>query len=872
MSKLSPMMEHYLDTKKEYKDAILFYRLGDFYEMFFDDALTASKEIELTLTGKDCGMEERAPMCGVPYHAADTYINRLVEKGYKVAIAEQMEDPKLAKGLVKREVIRVVTPGTNLSTEALSDEKNNYLMTGCYFNFRYGIAVCDLSTGEFKCVSISDAGKVCDEIAKLSPSELMYGENFFAAGLDLGDLPDKLGILTEQAPAHYFNLESCESELKRHFAVSSIEGLGIKDYDELVLSCGAMLKYLHETQKDSLKHINTLTLYNVDEYMIIDSVAMRNLELVETMRDKQKRGSLLSVLDKTKTAMGARMLKTFVTQPLLKAGEINRRYDIIDAFNSSMMDRDEVREYLNTIYDLERLMTRISLRTANPRDMLAFKTSIKYLPDIKRTLKSFANPILDELSEQLDGLEDIHTLLEDTISEDAPITVHEGGIFKEGYLPEIDELRNAKTECKNWLADLETKEREKTGIKGLKIKYNKVFDYYFEVTNSFKSLVPDYFIRKQTLVNAERYTTEELNSLSDKILGAEDRLHSLEYEKFSQIRDNVGAQLGRVKATAREIAYIDALISLAYVAYKNNYVRPELNDEGVIDIKNGRHPVVELNLPSGTFVENDTYLDCGDRAVSIITGPNMAGKSTYMRQTALITLMAQIGSFVPAQSANIGLCDRIFTRVGASDDLASGQSTFMIEMNEVANIIRNATSKSLIILDEIGRGTSTFDGLSIAWAVCEYIADKNMIGARTLFATHYHELTELEGRLPSVHNFCISVKEEGDNIVFLRKIIPGGASRSYGIQVARLAGVPEPVLKRAHEILAELIASDISQNAKKVSEGSFDKREAYDQISLSITSSEDVVKREILDLDLDNMTPMQAFKYLNELKARIKLS
>ncbi len=866
------MMEQYLETKKEYKDAILFYRLGDFYEMFFDDALTASKEIELTLTGKDCGMEERAPMCGVPYHAADTYINRLVEKGYKVAIAEQMEDPKLAKGLVKREVIRVVTPGTNLSAEALSEEKNNYLMTGCYYNFRYGIAVCDLSTGEFKCVSISDAGKVCDEITKLSPSELMYGENFFAAGLDLKDLPDKLSIMVGQAPAHYFNMESCVNELKRHFGISSIEGLGIKDYDELVLSCGAMLKYLHDTQKDSLKHINTLTLYNVDSYMIIDSVAMRNLELVETMRDKQKKGSLLSVLDKTKTAMGARMLREFVTQPLLKIQDINRRYDMIDAFNSSMMDRDEVREYLDTIYDLERLMTRISLRTANPRDLLAFKTSIRYLPDLKRTLKAFSSPVLDELSEKLDTLSDLYNMLEESISEDAPITVHEGGIFREGYLKEIDELRSAKTECKNWLADLETSEREKTGIKTLKIKYNKVFDYFFEVTNSFKNMVPDYFIRKQTMVNAERYTTEGLNELSDKILGAEDRLHSLEHEKFVEIREKIGNEIGRVKAVAKEIAYIDALSSLAYVAYKNNYVRPSLNDDGIIDIKNGRHPVVEINLPSGTFVENDTYLDCADRAVSIITGPNMAGKSTYMRQTALITLMAQIGSFVPAQSADIGLCDRIFTRVGASDDLASGQSTFMIEMNEVANIIRNATSRSLIILDEIGRGTSTFDGLSIAWAVCEYIADKNRIGARTLFATHYHEMTELEGRLPSVHNFCISVKEEGDNIVFLRKIIPGGASRSYGIQVARLAGVPEPVLNRAKEILSELIASDISQNAKRVSTGSFDKKETYDQMALSITSSEDVIKKELIDLDMDNMTPMQAFKYLNELKARIKLS
>lgn len=878
VAKLSPMMEQYVATKEKYKDCILFYRLGDFYEMFFDDAILASKELEITLTGKDCGMEERAPMCGIPFHAADTYINQLVKKGYKVAIGEQVEDPKLAKGLVKREVIRIVTPGTNLSSESLEESKNNYLMCISYVGKNYGISVTDLSTGVFKTCQIQQAEKVVDEINKFQPSEVLY-----QAGVEqveeIHAVCERLQVSHTEAPDYYFNLETDEETLKRQFHINSIEGLGLKDSPACVASCGALMQYLHETQMSSLSHINHIETYSVDSFMILDSATRRNLELTETLRDKQKRGSLLWVLDKTKTAMGARKLREFVEQPLLYKDAIEKRLDAIEAINKELIVREELREYLNTIYDLERLLTRIALKTANPRDLLAFKTSIQYLPDIYNLLRELPCERINEIYEDYDSLEDLYDLLEQAIVEEPPVSIKEGGIFKQGYRDEIDELRLAKTECKTWLADLEAKEREKTGIKGLKIKYNKVFDYYFEVTNSFKSLVPDYFIRKQTLVNAERFTTDELNTLSGKILGAEDKLYALEYDCYVELRETLAAALVRVQKMAGYIAELDALCSLAYVADKNNYVRPVLNTDGVIDIKGGRHPVVEKMLANDSFVENDTYLNNAESRISIITGPNMAGKSTYMRQTALITLMAQIGSFVPAQSANIGLCDRIFTRVGASDDLASGQSTFMIEMNEVANILRNATKDSLLILDEIGRGTSTFDGLSIAWAVVEYIADPNILGAKTLFATHYHELTELEGKLSSVNNFCIAVQEEGDNIVFLRKIIKGGADRSYGIQVARLAGVPEPVLQRAREICNELIDSDITTKVKDIdikpvlseqSKKKETKSSDYEQLSLFSSPVEMTIANELKTMDLNNMTPIKAMLYLQELQDRLK--
>ncbi len=876
MGKLSPMMEQYVATKEQYKDCILFYRLGDFYEMFFDDALTASKELEITLTGKDCGLEERAPMCGVPYHAADIYINRLIEKGYKVAIGEQVEDPKLAKCLVKREVIRVVTPGTNMSSEVLDETKNNYLMSISYYNFKYGISVADISTGIFKTCNVSTAEKVIDEINKYQPSEIIYQDTFLNSGIDVNYTIEKLKITASEAPSHYFNYETSEITLKRHFHVSSIEGLGLKDFPESVVASGALLQYLYDTQMNSLSHINHIELYSVDSYMIIDSSTRRNLELTETLRDKQKKGSLLWVLDKTKTAMGARKLREYVEQPLLSKESIQERLDSIESLNASLITREELREYLNTIYDLERLMTRISLRTANPRDMLSFKNSIKYLPAIKDMLKELKAQRFQDIYNDFDVLDDLYELLECAINEEPPISIKEGGIFKPGYNEQIDKLKLAKSECKNWIAELEAKERDATGIKNLKIKYNKVFDYYFEVTNSFKDLVPDYFIRKQTLANAERFTTPELNELSSTILGAEDKLYALEYETYVELRDKVGEALTRVQKTAQYIAETDALASLAYVSEKNNYTRPAINEEGVIDIKNGRHPVVEKMLGNDSFVSNDTFLNNIESRISIITGPNMAGKSTYMRQTALIVLMAQIGCYVPADSANIGLCDRIFTRVGASDDLASGQSTFMIEMNEVANILRNATNNSLIILDEIGRGTSTFDGLSIAWAVVEYIADKELLGAKTLFATHYHELTELEGKLSSVNNYCIAVKEEGDNIVFLRKIVKGGADRSYGIQVARLAGVPDRVLRRANEICLQLVDSDIASKAKAIEikdmkdSSSKSGKDSYDQLSFFSSPVEMSIANELKTMDLNNMTPIKAMLYLQELQERLK--
>ncbi len=867
MTKVSPMMAQYLETKEQYKDCILFYRLGDFYEMFFDDALLVSKELELTLTGKDCGMEERAPMCGVPFHAADTYINRLIEKGYKVAIGEQVEDPKLAKGLVKREVVRIVTPGTVMSPESLSETRNNYLMSISYHNFRYGISVTDITTGVLSVCSTAAADKVLDEINKFEPAELICQDTVLCSGISLEPVLTKLSVSRSTVPEHYYDPDHAKTELLRHFHVNSLEGLGLSDRQESAVSVGALLSYLHDTQMNSLSQLNRLNLYNIDSYMLLDSSTRRNLELTETLRDKQKRGSLLWVLDKTKTAMGARRLREYLEQPLIERPLIEERYDTIEAFNQNLISREELREYLGTIYDLERLMTRIALGTANPRDLLAFKNSIRYLPDLFRLLADFDAPLINRIREHFDDLSDLYALLEETLVEDPPIAVKEGGIFKSGYSEELDRLKSAKTECKTWIAALEEKEREKTGIKNLRIKYTKIIDYCFEVTNSQKDLVPDYFIRKQTLTNLERYTTEELIELSNTILGAEDRLYALEYEMYVELRGKLAEALTRVQEMASAISTLDALCSLAYVAEKNKYVRPEISETGVLSVVNGRHPVVERMLPSGTFVANDTYLDEDSTRIAIITGPNMAGKSTYMRQTALIVLMAQLGSFVPAERAQIPLTDRIFTRVGASDDLASGQSTFMVEMNEVANILRHATSRSLVILDEIGRGTSTFDGLSIAWSVVEYIADQKIIGAKTLFATHYHELTELEGKLDAVKNYCISVKEEGEDIVFLRKIISGGADKSYGIQVARLAGVPEPVLKRAKEILAQLIDSDIAAKAKEIETGSFGKPKAsYDQMTMVFEVPGSPVLEALKKLDINRLTPIEALNLLCEWK------
>ena len=876
MAEYSPMMQHYIDTKNEYKDCILFYRLGDFYEMFFDDAVVASKELELTLTGKDCGQKERAPMCGVPYHACDVYLNKLIENGFKVAICEQVEDPKLAKGLVKRDVIRVVTPGTNMSQAILDENTNNYLMSIYLSKNMSGVSVVDITTGEFKTCRISSIAKLTDEINKYSPSEIIGNDDFLNAPLDFEYMKDRQKIAISEMPEHYFNQSICEDVISRQLGTNNMAGLGLSDMPESIYSTGALLQYLHETQKNSLEHINKLEIYSIDDYMIIDSSTRRNLELTETLRDKNKKGSLLWVLDKTKTAMGARLLRNYIEQPLIMEDEINNRLDAIEAFNNDVITRDEIREYLNPIYDMERLMTRISLRTANPRDLIAFKSSLKLLPFIKRLVAAFDTTLFKKMYEDLDELTDLYELLESAINEEPPILIREGGIFKDGYLNEIDALKNAKTDGKTWLADLEAREREKTGIKNLKVKYNKVFGYYFEVTNSFKSLVPEYFIRKQTLANAERYTSKELDELAGTIIGSEDKLTALEYQEYVKLRDRLAGELVRVQKTAHCIAVLDVMASLSYVAVANNYIRPEISTDGVIDIKDGRHPVVEKMTANDMFIANDTYLNNLESRISIITGPNMAGKSTYMRQTALIVLMAQIGSFVPASHAHIGICDRIFTRVGASDDLASGQSTFMVEMSEVANILRNATKNSLLILDEIGRGTSTYDGLSIAWAVVEYISNSDLLGAKTLFATHYHELTELEGKLSSVNNYCIAVKEDGDDIVFLRKIIKGGADRSYGIQVAKLAGVPDIVIKRANEICNTLIDADINTKIKDIkvrndfSDSKSKKNNKADgQMSLFADFNESAIIQEIKTADLGNMTPMKALLYLNELQERL---
>lgn len=761
MTEYTPMMQHYLKTHEEYKDCILFYRLGDFYEMFFDDAKVVSKELELTLTGKSCGAEERAPMCGIPYHAAETYLTRLVKKGYKVAICEQVEDPKLAKGMVKREVTRVVTPGTTLNAQALDETKNNYIMCIAYIGDHYGISSADITTGDYYVTEVDSERKLLDEVNKYQPTEIICNEAFYISGIDIDDMKNRMGIVIYSLDAWYFSDETAQMTLKDHFKVRDLEGLGLADYDSGVVAAGALLKYLYETQKTTLSNLVAIHPYTTGKFMIIDSSTRRNLELVETLREKQKRGSLLWVLDKTRTAMGARTLRSFVEQPLIERTEIEERYDAIDEFNTNAITREEIREYLNPVYDLERLITRVTYQTANPRDLIAFRNSIHMLPPIKTLMSDFQSPLLKRLYEQLDTLDELYELIERSIAEEPPLTLHDGGILKEGYNEEVDRLRKAKTDGKSWLADLEAKEREKTGIKNLKIKYNKVFGYYLEVTNSFKDMVPDYFTRKQTLANAERFITPELKELEDVILGAEDKLIVLEYELFREVRQKVADEVVRIQKTAKAVAQIDVFASLATVAEQNNYCRPKLNEKGLIDIKDGRHPVVERMIQNEMFVANDTYLDNGSNRVSIITGPNMAGKSTYMRQSALIVLMAQIGSFVPAKSAKIGIVDRIFTRVGASDDLASGQSTFMVEMSEVANILRNATSNSLLILDEIGRGTSTFDGLSIAWAVVEHISNPRLLGAKTLFATHYHELTELEGKLNSVNNYCIAVKEKG---------------------------------------------------------------------------------------------------------------
>ncbi len=835
MAELTPMMQQYMETKKEYPDCILFYRLGDFYEMFFDDALTASRELEITLTGKNCGLEERAPMCGVPFHAVDGYLNRLVSKGYKVAICEQMEDAASAKGLVKRDVVRIVTPGTNLDVQALDETKNNYIMCVVYIADRFGLSVADVTTGEYMVTEISESEKLFDEIYKFMPSELVCNEAFYMSGMDLELLKEKLGITVYSLDAWYFDDSICQRTLLDHFHVNGLDGLGLGDFDCGVIAAGALLKYLIETQKRDLSHITKLSVYATGKYMLLDSSTRRNLELCETLREKQKRGSLLWVLDKTKTAMGARALRKHIEQPLIDRAEIERRLDAVEELKDNAISREEIREYLSSIYDLERLVCRITYQSANPRDLIAFEHSLAMLPHIKYLLREMKAPLLVELYESLDTLEDLCGLVKSAILDEPPIAMREGGIIREGYDKEVDRLRLAKSDGKEWLAKLEADEREKTGIKNLKIRFNKVFGYYLEVTNSFKNLVPDYYTRKQTLANAERFIIPELKELEDTILGAEDKLYALEYQLFCEVRDQIGAQILRIQSSAKAVAQLDAFSSFALVAERNQYVRPRINEKGVIDIKDGRHPVVERMIPNDMFIANDTFLNDKKNRISVITGPNMAGKSTYMRQTALIVLMAQI--------------------------------------------LRNATSRSLLILDEIGRGTSTFDGLSIAWAVIEHISNSKLLGAKTLFATHYHELTELEGKIHNVNNYCIAVKEKGDDIIFLRKIVKGGADKSYGIQVARLAGVPESVIARAKEIVEELVQADITDRIKDIashgSEQPAAKPKHYDEVDLAQMSLFDTVRdddviEELKGLDLGNLTPIDALNTLYQIQNKLK--
>lgn len=878
-AKLSPMMRQYLESKKEVPDALLFYRIGDFYEMFFEDAIKASKALDLVLTGKDCGLEERAPMCGIPYHAADSYVSKLVSQGFKVAIGEQVEDPKLAKGLVKREIIRVITPGTQTEETALEEGKNNYLSAIYPGNSGIGLATVDISTGELYSLSVSDSKELLDEISRFSPKEILCPIGFLEDMELSSALDSRFSLSITEKEKEYFGKEEADKILSSHFS-SSIPGLGLEHAPLERRALGACLRYLYDTQKNILSHIRHIERFHREDYMLLDLSTQRNLELWETLRDKKKRGSLLWVLDKTHTAMGSRMLRHFLERPLREKKKMEERLDCIEELCQRYIDGEELREYLDSIYDMERLIGKISISSANARDMLALKSSLQFLPVIKRTLSSFSGKLLQGLGQDMDALEELYTRIDECIEEDPPLSIKEGGIIKSSFHEEVRLFREAGEHGKEWLNQLEEREREKSGIKNLKIKYNRIFGYCFEISKSYQGEIPDYFIRRQTLAQAERYTTVELQDLQNKILGAAENLQQLEYSLFVNLREELSRELGRMQKTAKEIAFLDACLSLAKVAMQEQYVRPKINEEGNLTIVDGRHPVVEKLLQDQSFVPNDARLGKEEK-IAIITGPNMAGKSTYMRQVALIVLMASIGSFVPAKQADIPICDRIFTRVGASDDLASGQSTFMVEMSEVSNILRNATENSLLILDEIGRGTSTFDGLSIAWAVVEYLARE--IKAKTLFATHYHELSVLEGKLEKVKNYCIAVSKEQGEIQFLRKIMPGGADESYGIDVAKLAGVPAPVLDRAREISAFLNEKDLSLqhlDFEEALEENFEEDFPENPLKAGETGRKNSVstlskeEKEVLDCirndSFESMSPLEAINLLFSLKEKLR--
>jgi len=871
VAKITPMMQQYFGIKENHKHCLLFFRLGDFYEMFFEDAVIASKELEITLTGKDWGQEERAPMCGVPFHSADGYIARLIEKGYKVAICEQVEDPKEAKGLVKRDVVRVITPGTVLDNRVLDERKNNYILSIYSSASGYGIATCDVTTGEFQTTefsSIQAVAKIMDEIARFSPAEIVCNEAFLNSPL-AREVKSRFHYFLNDIDGRMYDYNTAKEALLRHFDVKSLDGYGLKKRLFAVSAAGGLLWYLTETQKNDLNHISSVKYYTTADFMLLDVSTRRNLELTETMREKNRRGSLLSVLDDTKTAMGARLLRKWVEQPLLSVAEIQKRLDGVEELYSDLFMREEIKDILHSMYDFERIMGRVIYQSANAKDLVALKNSIENLPQLKMILGRAKSPCLKGIFDILDPLENITELITQAIVDEPPFTVREGGMIRAGFSEELDVYAKAKSEGTTWIHELEDDEKEKTGIKNLKVRFNKVFGYYIEITKSNIGEVPERYIRKQTLANAERYITPELNELAELILGAEEKIVDLEYRLFSDIRNAIAAEVERIQYCAHLVATVDALQSLSDVAQKCNYVKPTVDDGNRIAVVEGRHPVVEKML-NNQFIPNDVFLDSEDTRLAIITGPNMAGKSTYMRQTALIVLMAQIGSFVPAKEAHVGIVDRIFTRVGASDDLSAGQSTFMVEMTEVANILNNATEKSLLILDEIGRGTSTFDGLSIAWAVLEYIADQKQIGAKTLFATHYHELSELEGKLSGVKNYCIVVHEEGEDIIFLHKIQRGGADNSYGVQVAKLAGLPHKVIRRSGQILKQLDAANITKKTKKLAIESAE-RQAAEATQVDMFSiQENQLIDDLSKMDVMSMTPIEALQTLFELQKKAK--
>ena len=871
MTKLSPMMKQYFEIKEEHKDTILFFRLGDFYEMFFEDAKIASKELELTLTGRDCGQEERAPMCGVPYHSSESYIARLVSKGYKVAICEQVEDPNEAKGIVKRSVVRIITPGTVLENTMLDETCNNFICNIYISGNCAGACFCDISTGELYATHILDKQiqRIKDDLGKFMPKEILIGGDV-AILKNLSDfISDKLSSSVEMLEDKEFDYNDCKQLLLDHFGKENFDKFGLADKKETVSSIGALLKYLKQTQKKGLERINNIEIYTDKQFMSLDINTRRNLELVKTMMSGEKKGSLLWVLDKTKTAMGKRLIRNWIEMPLLSCTHIIKRQNAVEELNSDLILRANITENLSEVYDLGRLMTRMVYGSANGRDLRSLCSTILSIRKIKDQIKYVKSDLLKEVYKLIDNLEDLEKTIDDAIVEDPPFSVKEGGIIKKGFSEEIDYLNNIMKNGKGYIASIEAREREKTKIPKLKVGYNKVFGYYIEVTNSFKDKVPESYIRKQTLSNCERYITQELKDLEGKILGAKEKVIQLEYEVFDDIRKKVANELIRIENTSKAISILDVLCSFSEVSTKNKYSRPDINLEGKIIIKDGRHPVVEKLLNGAPFVPNDVVLDREQNRVNIITGPNMAGKSTYMRQTALIVLMAQIGCFVPASYANIGIVDSIFTRVGASDDLASGQSTFMVEMSEVAHILKNATKDSFLILDEIGRGTSTFDGMSIARSVLEYVANKSKLGAKTLFATHYHELTELESLLDGVKNYNIAVKKRGDDITFLRRIIPGGADDSYGIQVAKLAGIPNIVVARAKQILEELEKSNVkTKEPVKSKIKDVEEKVNENQISLIPSTSELVVKK-IKSIDVNTLTPIEAMNLLFEISKMV---